>query len=214
MFYFDKLDRTGGERIESMNSVVTEFNSVIESVFSEYEISASWDGGQGLPRPTIKKRCIEVPITGLSCGKSELFSLILNLYTLRDQFDIFLIDEPETHLNWHLEKLLFQYLLNFSNFYDKQLIIATHSRVVVNPDFRECVRFLFWENGSIKVTDRLPKDQREKLVEDAYEALKAGGQSHFTVFCEDEGHRCYFDALAAALISRSSLRPDVGTPLM
>lgn len=199
MYYFDKLDRDGGERIASMQSVVIEFNSVIGSVFKEYEISSNWDASQGLPMPIIKKRGMEVPITGLSCGEAELFSLVLNLYTLRDQFDVFLIDEPETHLNWHLEKLLFKYLVDFTKDYDKQLVVATHSRVVVDPDFSESAQFLFWNENSVSVSTQLPKNQREKLVEDAYQTLKVGGFSNFTIFCEDESHRSYLDSLCASL---------------
>lgn len=199
MYYFDKLDREGGDRIASMNSVVKEFNMVIESVFNEYEVSANWDVDQGLPMPIIKKRGMEVPITGLSCGEAELFSLVLNLYTLRDQFDIFLIDEPETHLNWHLEKLLFSYLVNFTKVYDKQLVVATHSRVIVDPEFSEYAQFLFWDRSSIKVSNQLPKNQREKLVEDAFQTLKVGGFSSYTIFCEDESHRCYLDSLCESL---------------
>ena len=199
MYYFDKLDRDGGERKTSMQSVVSEFNSVIGSVFKEYEISANWDSAQGLPIPIIKKRGMEVPITGLSCGEAELFSLALNLYTLRDQFDVFLIDEPETHLNWHLENLLFKYLVDFTKDYDKQLVVATHSRVVVDPDFSESAQFLFWDDNSVSVSPQLPKNQREKLVEDAYQTLKVGGFSNYTIFCEDESHRNYLDSLCESL---------------
>lgn len=199
MYYFDKLDRAGGDRKVSMESIVSEFNTVIESVFTDYEISANWNTEQGLPMPTIKKRGMEVPITGLSCGEAELFSLVLNLYTLRDQFDIFLIDEPETHLNWHLEKLLFSYLAKFTEEYGKQLIIATHSRVVVDPEFRNYSQFLIWDNAKVSVTKQLPKNQREKLVEDAYETLKIGGFTDYTIFCEDESHKDYFDELCLSL---------------
>lgn len=199
LFYFDKLDRSGGDRIEAMDAVVTEFNSVIESVFAEYEISARWDQGQGLPFPTIKKRGMEVPITGLSCGEAELFSLVLNLYSLREQFDVFLIDEPETHLNWHLEKLLFSYLKQFSEEYDKQLIIATHSRIVVDPDLKSSAQFLFWNDGKVSVSDQLPKNQRDKLLDDAFQSLKIGGFEDLTIFCEDESHRAFFDALLTSM---------------
>lgn len=199
MYYFDKLDRDGGERIASMKSVVSEFNSVIRSVFKEYEISANWDSNQGLPMPIIKKRGMEVPITGLSCGEAELFSLALNLYTLRDQFDVFLIDEPETHLNWHLEKLLFKYLIDFTKDYNKQLVVATHSRVVVDPEFSEYAQFLFWDESSVSVSAQLPKNQREKLVEDAYQTLKVNGFANYTIFCEDESHRIYLDSLCESL---------------
>ncbi len=178
-----------------MNAVVSEFNSVIASVFSEYEISAKWDESQGLPMPTIKKRGMEIPITGLSCGEAELFSLVLNLYALREQFDIFLIDEPETHLNWHLEKMLFSYLEKFSTDNDKQLIIATHSRVIVDPDFKDYSQFLYWGDQGVSVTKQLPQNQLDKLLEDAFETLKIGGFEELTIFCEDASHKEYFDAL-------------------
>lgn len=199
LLYFDKLDKKGGDRREAMESVVNEFNSVIRSVLTGYEISAQWNEEQGLPMPTIKKQNMEVPIVGLSCGEAELFSLVLNLYSLREQFDIFLVDEPETHLNWHLEKLLFSYLKKFSEEYDKQLIIATHSRIAVDPDLRDSTQFLYWDSGKVKVSNQLPRDQREKLLEDAFESLTIGGFSDLTIFCEDESHQVYFEALFQSL---------------
>lgn len=199
MFYFDKLDRSGGDRIDNMNAVVTEFNNVIAEIFSEYKISAKWDSNQGLPLPSIIKRNQEIPITGLSCGEDELFSLVLNLYTLRDEFDLFLIDEPETHLNWHLEKLLFTYLFKFTEQYNKQLIVATHSRIVVDKFFKDYTQFLIWEESGIIVSKNLPAIQREKLVDDAYEILKIGGFEELTIFCEDESHSDYFNSLLCSL---------------
>lgn len=199
MYYFDKLDRAGDDRTKSMNSVVEDFNSVISSVFAGYEISATWDREQGLPVPILNKRGKAVPIVGLSCGEAELFSLALNLYSLREEFDIFLIDEPETHLNWHLEKLLFKYLLAFSEQHKKQLVVATHSRVVVDPDFSDYSQFLYWNEDAIGVSPKLPKDQRDKIVEDAYQTLKVNGFSNPTIFCEDESHRIYLDELSQAL---------------
>lgn len=199
LYYFDKLDRSGGDRRGSMQAVVSEFNSIIESVFKDYEISAKWDEQQGLPLPIVKKRGMEVPITGLSCGEDELFSLVLNLYSLRDQFDIFLIDEPETHLNWHLEKMLFSFLKKFANDNDKQLVIATHSRIVVDPDLKDHAQFLYWSEGRVNVSNQLPKEHREKLLDDAFQSLKIGGFDELTIFCEDESHRDYFDALLTSV---------------
>lgn len=199
MYYFDRLDRGGGERKQSMHSVANEFNSVIEAVFVDYKISAEWDETQGLPKPILKKRGMEIPITGLSCGEEELFSLILNLYTLREQFDIFLIDEPETHLNWHLEKLLFVFLKEFSEKYDKQIIIATHSRIVIDPELKQYSQFLFWATDGVNVSDTLPKAQRDKLLEDAYASFQINGFDTISIFCEDNSHACFFNSFLEAL---------------
>ena len=48
-------------------------------------------------------------IEALSLGETSILALALNVYTTRNSNDVYLIDEPEIHLNWHLEQQLFEF---------------------------------------------------------------------------------------------------------
>ncbi len=68
----------------------------------------------GAPRINMSKnRNVEFPIEALSMGEQEVLSLILSVNTSRENVDVYLIDEPEVHLNWHLEERLFAFLDDF-----------------------------------------------------------------------------------------------------
>jgi predicted ATPase len=117
--------RDGGEQIDHMNATRDDFNFVIQSVFPEYRLLAEWDTDAGSPSLAILKGGInEVPLEALSLGEQEVLSLITNLHVSREANDVYLIDEPEVHLNWHLEERLFSYFYDFCKRYDKQIIVV------------------------------------------------------------------------------------------
>lgn len=207
LLYFDRLDKRGGERKKSMDVVAKEFNEVIGSVFDEYEVTAKWDDAEGRPNPIIKKRRIEIPATELSCGEDEVFSLILNLYSTRDEFDIFLIDEPEVHLNWHLEERMFKFLDKFTSDYDKQLIVATHSRIVGRDKFCGCAQFFYWDENSINVSQEMPTSVKAKLVDEGLQQLRLGNYERLTFFVEDDSHKDYISSLANTLRCEVTISP-------
>lgn len=196
LLYFEKLDNTGGNRIESMNKVILEFNTVISNIFEDYEITANWDDAKGRPIPKINKHGIEIPATSLSCGEDELFSLIVNLHSTREKFDVFLIDEPEVHLNWHLEEKLFTYLKNFSVKNNKQVIVATHSRIVFREEYKNCVQYFYWDNEKVNVSKTIPTFIKEKLIGEGINQLKLGNFSKMCFFVEDNSHEEYLLALS------------------
>ena len=95
----------------------------------------------GSPNIRLKKNDNELSIESLSLGEQEIMSLVINLYASRDANNVFLIDEPEIHLNWHLKEKLFQFLDWFCDEYEKQIIIATHSRVAFTSRFIDRTQF-------------------------------------------------------------------------
>jgi predicted ATPase len=203
LFYllYEKLCKDGGNQREKMESVTAEFNRVIRSVFQEYELVAQWSEESGTPRISLIKRGVtEVPLQDLSLGEQEILALVANLYTSRDSYDSFLIDEPEIHLNWHLEEKLFEYFDQFCKAYDKQIIVATHSRAIFKAKYLRRTQFLYWnDEGKISVGSEISEDQRRRIAGEAIEIIKLGGFSETTFFVEDEAHREVIDSLAKAL---------------
>jgi hypothetical protein len=129
--YFQQC-KDGERQIDKMNAITEEFNLVIGKVFTDYELVAKWDKAGGPSIFLNKYHHSQLPLSGLSCGEQEVLSLVLSLYTFRDSYQAFLIDEPEVHLNWHLEDKLFDYFDDFCDIHNRQIITCTHSRAIVH----------------------------------------------------------------------------------
>lgn len=107
---YDDLCKDGGSQIEKMRDTEAAFNEVITRIFSQYRLVSRWNYNTGSPEIEILKNgIISVPLEGLSLGEQEALSLALNIYCSRHRYDVFLIDEPEVHLNWNLEERLFDF---------------------------------------------------------------------------------------------------------
>src|SRR4028119_183763 len=94
LFYalYEKLCRDGGNQKEKMESVTSEFNAVIKSIFQEYELVSQWSETSGTPRISLLKKGVnEVPLEDLSLGEQEILSLVTNLYTSKESYDVYLI---------------------------------------------------------------------------------------------------------------------------
>ncbi|MFO7889764.1 MAG: AAA family ATPase [bacterium] len=213
--FFEEQTKDGSDRKQKMKEVTDEFNTIIQSVFSDYRLESTWDKNQGLPHIFLtKNQDVKVPIHSLSTGEQEVLSLILNLYVTGPKVDIVLIDEPEIHLNWHLEKKLFEYFLNFTKDHNKQLIISTHSRVIFRPEFLDKVIFLSWIEKKIKALNELPADQRKRIAGEAIEIIKIGDFSNPTFFVEDDSHKEIIEIISDHLgskiyISKAGNSPNV-----
>jgi len=198
---YTDLCKDGGDQCKKMDQVTREFNAVIKRTFEDYDLSSEWNASTGAPdlKLTKKKRNV-VPLDGLSLGEQEILSLILNLYTSRDSYDVYLIDEPEIHLNWHLEEKLFAYMDSFCSEYEKQIIVATHSRALFKPDLLKKTQFLYWnEEGRIAWGTELADEQRRRIAGEAIDIIKLGDFPHTTFFVEDSSHTQVIETLAAAL---------------
>lgn len=202
LFYvvYHDLCRDGGNQVERMNETVADFNGVIKRIFEHYELVAAWDENLGAPRISLLKHGItEVPLEGLSLGEQEILSLATYIHSSRNSFDIFLIDEPEVHLNWHLEEKLFDFLDDLCQTDDKQMIVVTHSRVAFTQRFLPKTTFLFWEDGRIKWGPELAAEQRRRLAGEAIEIIRLGAFSKPTFFVEDNCQELVVQEIAHVL---------------
>ena len=198
-FFYDKKCKSGGDQKQYMKEVCDEFNLVISSIFDDYKIDATWDESKGAPTLKLVKKETEIPLNAVSCGEQEVLSLILNIYSAKDSVDIYLIDEPEVHLNWHLEEKLFEFLYRFCKDHEKQIVLTTHSRVIFKQKFHDLSQFFVWREGKIHVETLLPKEQRKKIAGEAIEIIKLGNFNKVTIFVEDESHKNFIEVLSEEL---------------
>lgn len=198
---FEHRCKDGKDRRAHMESVVAEFNGVINAVFTKYQLIAAWDDGLGAPKIRMSKNGdVNFPIESLSMGEQEVLSLILSVSTSRNDVDVYLIDEPEVHLNWHLEELLFSFLDDLCEKYHKQVIVVTHSRTIFKPRFLPKAQFLSWGDDKRVTWGRdLTRLQRSRLAGDAVEIVALGDFSKVTVFVEDRVHAEVVAAIAEVM---------------
>lgn len=197
---FEHRCRDGTDRREHMAKVTGEFNTVIRTIFEHYELVADWNAQTGAPTIRIQKHgVVQFPIESLSMGEQEILSLIASIDAGKGTTDVYLIDEPEVHLNWHLEEKLFQFLDSHCISNDKQAIVVTHSRTIFRPQFLPKVQFFYWEDGRILWGRHLTREQKKRLAGDAVEIIGLGSFAKTTFFVEDAFHSEALTALAAAL---------------
>ncbi|MCZ6680864.1 MAG: AAA family ATPase [Candidatus Poribacteria bacterium] len=193
---YEDLFAAGGIPIEkAVKETRDDFNTVLQKVFPEFEIIAKWKEKQ-LNLSVRKMGSIDVPINSLSRGESEVFAIIFNIYANRNEEDIYLIDEPELHLNWDLEYGLFRFLDWFCREFDKQIIATTHSRIIFNTDFLHQTQFLIWRQGQIVVEMYPTEEIKTKIGGDALKLVTAFETSEAVFYVEDNGQRHVVEFLA------------------
>jgi predicted ATP-dependent endonuclease of OLD family len=181
---------------DAVSKTRDEFNQVLQKVFPQYEIISEWKDGK-LYLSVRKQQNIAIPLNALSRGESEVFALLFNIYANRDQEDIFLIDEPELHLNWDLERGLFRFLDLFCKKYHKQIIVATHSRVIFENEFLPKTQFLVWEGRRIIVKDRPTDEIRQKIAGDALQLITAFDINKAVFYVEDKTQKKILEFLSS-----------------
>lgn len=218
LFYvvYDDRCKDGGNQKQKMQETTDEFNKVIQSLFVHYKLVSEWNNSEGRPTIELLKNGVNrVPLEGLSLGEQEMLSLVTNFYTSKDRYDVFLVDEPEVHLNWHLEEALFQYLDEFCETHRKQMVVVTHSRAVFKERFLPKTQFFFWnDDGKVSCGKSITKEQRVRIAGDAIEIIRLGDFSKTTFFVEDDAHEEVIYAIAALFgveigVSRCGNSPNV-----
>lgn len=203
LFYvvYDDLAKDGSDRIAKMNEVAAQFNEVIKQIFPHYTLEATWNSSIGAPSLDLSKgKQSHIPLEGLSLGEQEILSLAVSIYASRNRYDVFLIDEPEVHLNWHLEERLFEYLDRYCDAHEKQMIVVTHSRAVFKERLLKKTQFLYWkDDGTVGVGKDISPEQRRRIAGDAIEIIRLGTFSKLTFFVEDRSHVLVLGELAKAL---------------
>ncbi len=200
LFYkiVDQKNKLGNNQTDNMNETVTEFNKIIKKLFSDYEIEGVWDTEKGRPEITIiKKGKLKLKPEDLSLGELEVLSIIVNIYYNKEKFEVYLIDEPEIHLNWNLEEKLFSFFKWFSETYSKQLIIVTHSRAIFNSNYLSLSQFLIWgEDNKIHLTKEISNEEKKKIAGEAIEIIKLGDLGKKIIFVEDNSHKIIFEEIS------------------
>jgi ABC-type cobalamin/Fe3+-siderophores transport system ATPase subunit len=198
-FHYENATRDGGSQIEGMNLVVQEFNSVLQKVFPNYRIMATWDAGSRSPVPMVQVDNREgLRLDALSLGQREVLSLMFNIYTARNDYDLVLIDEPELHLNWTLERGLFEFFDWFCSEYKKQMIVTTHSRVAFDKSFLPRTQFLVWNGNSVECTQTPSNTQRVAMAGEIAASIVAAAPQLTTFYVEDDRQSQVVSALAKA----------------
>lgn len=198
---FEKLksinfdSKTQQQILDDFTNEVNE--NVIKICFPGYTLSPQWNENSDSLDLKIYKEFAKdyVAIENLSTGEQELLSLVFNIYLMREEVDVFLIDEPEIHLNWTLEQNLFDFLVEFSERYNKQIIVSTHSRIIFYPEFVNKITYLVWENGEIMVKKEVPKDYKEKIAGESVALLTIAKSQRKTIFVEDDEHEITIQTL-------------------
>lgn len=203
---YEEAKKDGADQRAHMRTVADEFNGVVRDVFPEYSLRAEWNDTLGSPKlALVKREGVETPMEGLSTGEQEVLSLVLHLHTARDSYDVCLIDEPEVHLNWHLEERLFAFLERHAQKHDRQVIVATHSRAVFKQRFLPRVQFLVWRDGHVRVTREMADEQRRRIAGEAIEIVALGDFRSPTFFVEDSAH----EEVVSALANRAGVRVTI-----
>lgn len=200
---YDDLCKDGGSQIEKMNAATAQFNAVITRIFPHYRIVAEWNAVAGAPSIRLMKNNVTpVPLEGLSLGEQDILSLAANISSSIDRYDVFLIDEPEVHLNWHLEEKLFEFFDDLCETHGTQMIIVTHSRVVFKQRFYPKTQFLYWnDQGKVSIGRDVTPEQRRRIAGDAIEIIRLGAFSRPTMFVEDHDQVVTVEELAAGLLA-------------
>lgn len=197
---FGERSRTGNETPQNvMKQVQDEYNEVIKSVFPEYKLVSSWNpeaGTNGSPTvQLITKYGNPIDLSLMSCGESEVLALIFNVYFNRTNTDVYLIDEPEVHLNWSLEKGLFKFFDNFANDHKKQIIVTTHSRIIFDKEFSTKTQYFVFNNGKVTVDPAPPKEYLEEIAGETASIIATTAPIEKTFFVEDEFHKACIQKL-------------------
>ncbi len=201
---YDLLMQDGLTGYDKAISLTTEkFNEVLRQVFPDYQIEAKWIAGETdagkLDLKVKKYGTSPITIDHLSTGEREVFALLFCIYVSRDKEDIYLIDEPEIHLNWDLEKGLFNFFNWFCENFGKQIIVVTHSRIIFSPEFYNKTQFFIWENNKIICKQEITEQQKSSIAGEISNIVNIIGFNKLTFFVEDEMQKNFVAGLAKAL---------------
>lgn len=193
---------TGYEK--AIASTSEKFNEVLQQVFPDYQIEAKWitgatDASGKLDLKVKKYLASPITIDQLSTGEREVLSLLFCIFVSREKEDVYLIDEPEIHLNWDLERGLFNFFNWFCEKFQKQIIVVTHSRIIFSPEFYSRTQFFVWENDKIVCKNDINEKQKSSIAGEISNIINIIGFQKPTFFVEDEKHKKIVSCLANIL---------------
>lgn len=164
------------------------FTELLKKIF-DYEIDFKWTSEQKKYTFSLTKRETILQPNLLSSGENALISLIFAIFHSKDSAQIYLIDEPEVHLNWQLEEKLFKFLAWFCEEYQKQLIIVTHSRACFIEPYLNKTQFLIWNDNKVEIVKKPTIEIRELLAGDMIKIVNGLTTENKLVYFEDSSHK-------------------------
>ena len=104
-----------------------------------------------------------------SAGSGFLQTLLLLAFIYARPATLLLVDEPDAHMHFNLQERIYAYLENLVSERSTQVVIATHSEVVINRARLEDITSLYG-----KQPRRLTLDKGRKQVKEALKLLSDG----------------------------------------
>lgn len=191
MAYTECRDKDDLAPTEAARKVEEEYNEVLKKIFEDYAIEFQWDPSKRKADFYIKKGGFSLGPNLLSSGENAIISLIFALFHSKDVTQVYLIDEPEVHLNWQLEEKLFEFLDWFATTHKRQLIVVTHSRVCFVDKFLPKTKFLFWNTeNKIEIAEYPTNEIVNQLSGDIVKIIGGVTAKRKLVYVEDRAHEC------------------------
>jgi ABC-type Mn2+/Zn2+ transport system ATPase subunit len=155
---------------ETKIKIIGDLNSSIEKCL-DLKISDIGDieAGRGTLFFTKTDQLTPFEFNVLSSGEKEVVDILLDLYLRQDEFNdtIFIIDEPELHINTSIQKKL---LIEIDRMIGKncQIWVATHSvgfLRALQDDFKDNSQIIFFDNNKNYATETLVLTPMKKNLE-------------------------------------------------
>jgi ABC-type lipoprotein export system ATPase subunit len=183
---------------ESANKIKSLFELVIKKIF-DFEISFELNRDAKQWKLFFVKNGTPLTPDQLSHGENAVIVLMCALIFGKDSADTFLIDEPETHLNWSLEEKLFEGLDWYCSEFNKQIITVTHSRVVFLDKYETKRQFFERQANNIVISDKPSEELIRQLAGDTVQLLQGITVKTKLVYVEDEASKRILDAICKKL---------------
>ena len=174
------------------------FEKIIKKVF-DFDIDFAFNSGNKSYDLIFKKDGVDLKTTDLSHGENAVIVLMCALIFGKDSAETFLIDEPETHLNWSLEEKLFEFFDWYCAEYDKQIITVTHSRVIFLDKYKSKRQFFERKEGKINISDTPSKELISQLAGDTVNLLQGITAQSKLIYVEDSSHQIVLESIAKKL---------------
>ena len=125
------------------------FQSEMQKIFPNYTIDVKFDKDKDefISCTVEKDDGIQYPIDSCGTGILQVIQIISYIYLFNPQ--ILLLDEPDSHLHPNNQRLLAQRLMELSEITNTKIVIATHSRYLIDELIDES-NLLWLSNGKLQ----------------------------------------------------------------
>ena len=136
----------------------------------------------GLLSLTYKHHSTKTPLDIASAGRGALQILLLLSYMYSHKSSVILVDEPDAHLEIIKQKTVYALLNDVANINSNQLVIATHSEVVLNEAVDNSISMIL--DGEVKTISNKKNDISPVLKEFGIEHYYKASITHNVLYVE------------------------------